>query len=102
MKSRLLDTGLLAVMLPFGAVACGADSTGDLDKGEMSKKLQDEAGMDKETADCVAGALIEADFTEEELENADSLEGEKGEAFTKAVAECMGIDPSLMEGATGG
>ena len=100
MKSRLLAAGLLTIMLPFGAVACGADSTGELDKGELSKKLQDEAQMDKETADCAADALIKADFTEKELETPDALSGEKGEAFTKAIAQCMGIDPSLMEGVT--
>lgn len=100
MRSRLLAAGLVTIMLPLGAAACGADSTGELNRGEVSEKLQEEVGLDAETADCAADALIDADFTDEELESAESLEGAKGEAFAAAMAECRGIDPSLLEGAT--
>ena len=49
MKSRLLAAGLFTILLPFGAVACGADSTGELDKGDLTDELVD-AGMTEDQA----------------------------------------------------
>ena len=51
MKSRLLAAGLFTILLPFGAVACGADSTGELDKGDLTDELVD-AGMTEDQATC--------------------------------------------------
>ncbi len=96
MKIRALAiAGILA--LSSSLAACGDDSTGDLDRGDLSAQLQAEMELDEETADCAADALIDADFTKEELEgDMESLSTEKGQAFTAALMDCMGLD--LSEG----
>ncbi len=92
MKTRLLAAGLFTILLPIGAVACGADSTGELDKGDLKKELVD-AGMTEEQADCMADAMIDADFTKKELEDFQSGEGDtdsaKYEKFMNATMKCV-------------
>ena len=68
MKIRALAVVALAITMPFAATACGADSTGELDKGDLVDELK-KAGLDEETADCAADAMIDADFTKDELDN---------------------------------
>lgn len=96
MLIRKLAVASMALILPFAAVACGDDSTGDLDKGDLSKKFQDEAGMNKKQADCMADAMIKADFTEDELNkmakgDSDSLNKDDMEKFTASAIDC--VDP---------
>jgi hypothetical protein len=93
MKSRLLAAGLLTVLLPFGAVACGADSTGELDKGELTDELV-EAGMTEAQASCMADAMIDADFTKEEIDklnggDTEAVDSAKYEAFMGATMDCV-------------
>ncbi len=92
MKKRSLAIVVLALFLPFAA-ACSSDSTGDLDKGDLSKELV-KSGMQKKEADCVADALIKADFTKSEIDNLNSgktgsVDSEKVAAYTKAATSCI-------------
>ena len=40
MKIRTLAIAAAAFLLPLAACACGADSTGELDKGELTEELE--------------------------------------------------------------
>lgn len=96
MKSRLLAAGLLTVLLPVGAVACGADSTGELDKGDLTDELV-EAGMTEAQASCMADAMIDADFTKEEIDklnggDTEAVDSAKYEAFMGATMDCVTAD----------
>jgi hypothetical protein len=92
MKFRYLAVAATAVFLPFAATACGADSTGELDKGELVDELE-KGGMDAAQADCMADALIDADFTKDEIDDLNAgdtdVNPEKTEAFTEAATECV-------------
>lgn len=89
MKFRNLAVAAVALMLPLSAVACSDDSTGDLDVGEISEEIQ-KSGIPKEQADCVAQALKDADFTEDDMENfSTDPESEKGKEYIAAVTECV-------------
>lgn len=92
MKIRNLAVAAIALTLPFAAVACGADSTGELDKDDLVKELTD-SGMDEATADCAADAMIDADFTKDELDKLNAgdtgVDEKKTEAFTNAIAKCV-------------
>ena len=94
MKLRYLAVAALALFLPFLATSCGDDSTGDLSESEISKEFQD-AGLDKETSDCLAGKVKDADLTKDELdeftENNDETT-KAGKVLTSALTECMGLD----------
>ncbi len=95
MKIRYLAVAATALFLPFAATACGADSTGELDKGELVDELE-KGGMSATQADCMADALIDADFTKEEIDDLNAGEtdvnAEKTEAFTEAATECVMAD----------
>ena len=88
---RILAVTALALFLPFAATACGDDSTGDLSVGEMSKELQSKGGLDKATADCLAKALKDADFTKAELEKLGTgdIDAKKEKAYTDAGIKCI-------------
>lgn len=92
MKIRSLAVAAMAVTLPFAAAACGADSTGELDKSELVDELEKE-GMDSTQANCMADALIDADFTKDEIDELNSggsdVDADKTEAFTEAATECV-------------
>ena len=67
----------------------------DLDKGELSDELQKE-GLSAEEADCAAGALIDADFSREEVDklaanDTNGVDADKVDEFTAALSECIGI-----------
>lgn len=92
MKLRALAIVALALLLPFAA-GCSSDSTGDLDKGDLSKELVKD-GMKKAQADCMADALIKADFTKSELtelnsSSSDKVDAKKVKAFTAATTKCV-------------
>lgn len=94
MKIRNLAMAAMAVLLPFAAAACSSDSTGDLNKGDVSKELQKGGAMTKVQADCAADALIKADFSKDELKKLNSNDSAKVSAkkvkeFTKAVTGCV-------------
>lgn len=92
MKFRYLAMAAMALFIPFAASACGADSTGELDKGDLVDELE-KGGMDKKQADCMADALIDADFNKDELDSLNAgksdVDKTKTEAFTKAATECV-------------
>ena len=93
MKLRSLALVATALVLPFAATACGDDSTGDLDKGDLVDEFKD-SGMDDAQADCMAGAIIDSDFTKDELDemNADPTKLEdtdKGKEYMAAVTTCV-------------
>lgn len=95
MKIRSIAIIAFALFLPVGIAACSEDSTGDLDKGELSDELQKE-GLSAEEADCAAGALIDADFSREEVDklaanDTDGVDADKVDEFTAALSECIGI-----------
>ena len=96
MKSRLLAAGLFTILLPFGAVACGADSTGELDKGDLTDELVD-AGMTEDQASCMADAMIKADFTQDEIDklnggDTEAVDSAKYEAFMSATMDGVTAD----------
>lgn len=92
MKIRVLAIGALALFLPFAAVACGDDSTGDLSIDEISEEMQ-KSGLPEDQADCVAKALKEADFTEDDLNDlATDPDSEKGKAYIEAATKCLGSE----------
>lgn len=89
MKFRTLAVAAAAIVLPLSAVACSDDSTGDLDVGEISEEIQ-KSGIPEEQADCVAQALKDADFTEDDLENfSTDPDSEKGKEYIEAVTDCV-------------
>lgn len=92
-KFRYVAIAAAAIFVPFAA-ACGADSTSELDKGELVTELED-SGMDTATAGCAADALIDADFTKDEIDQLNAgdegVDSAKVEAFTKAVTGCISL-----------
>ena len=91
MKIRHLFMLVMAVFLPVAVAACGADSTGDLSKDDISKELQD-SGMPKAQADCIANKVKDADLTKEELDDfnkSPDTESKAGKALMSAVTGCM-------------
>lgn len=93
MLARKFAIGAAVLLMPFAAVACSDDSTGDLDVGDMSKELQD-AGFEKEAADCSASKLKEADITKEEIDSfneTQDLDSETGQQFLSIFTECGAI-----------
>jgi hypothetical protein len=84
----------LALFIPLAVASCGADSTGDLDKGDLSKELQKDANMSKAQADCVADALIKADFTKDEIDKLSSgdeksIDTKKSQVYIEAAMKCL-------------
>ena len=101
MKIRVAAAIAACLILPFGAAACSDDSTGDLDKGELTKELEEQTGLTTEEAECAADAMIAADFTREELDSlnaneTDEVDADKVAKFTEAITECVDI-PGLTE-----
>ena len=99
MKLRVLAVVAVGFLLPFAA-GCSSDSTGDLKKGDLSKELV-KAGMGKKQADCMATALIKADFTKDELDKMNKgsnggVDKAKVTAFTSAATKCVtgGLTPA--------
>lgn len=98
MKLRALAVVAIAILVPFAA-GCSSDSTGDLNKGDLSKELV-KAGMGKQQAGCMATALIKADFTRDELDkmnkgSSGGVDKAKVRAFTTAATKCVtgGLTP---------
>jgi hypothetical protein len=97
MRIRTLAACAVALTLPFAAVACGDDSTGDLSEEEISDALQ-EGGLDAETSDCIAGDLKDADLTEDELNEfteSQDVDSRAGEVLMEAMSSCLGTDIDL-------
>ena len=92
MKLRILAVTATALLLPFAATACSDDSTGDLDKGDLVDDFKD-SGMTEDQADCMADAIIDSDFTEDELDEMTAdptkLESGKGKEYMNAVTKCV-------------
>lgn len=89
MKFRTLAIAATAVFLPLSVAACGDDSTGDLKVSDMSKELQD-SGMTKETADCMAQKLKDADFSEDDLKDiTNDPSSEKGKKWIESAKDCV-------------
>lgn len=97
MKFRTLAVVALALLLPFGAVACSDDSTGDLSKSEISDALQ-KGGLPKDKADCGADIMKKADLSKDELNdfNGANKDSKAGKAFQQVLKKCMGVDPSAL------
>jgi hypothetical protein len=95
MNTRKLALVAAIFLLPFAAAACGADSTSELDKGDLTEELE-KSGMPTAQAECAADALIDADFTKDELDDLNAgktdVSKEKTEAFTKAITKCVTAD----------
>ena len=98
MKIRATAAIALALFLPVGLTACSEDSTGDLDKGELTEELEKE-GLSTDEAECAADALIDADFTREEVDKlaeatgatVEGVDQDKVEEFGAAINECLGL-----------
>lgn len=78
-------------MLPFIATACGDNSTGDLDKGEIVKQLE-KSGVPSAQAGCVADALKKADFTKKEIDDLSKKQDfstGKGKEYIDAITKCV-------------
>lgn len=91
MKFRNLALAATALLLPFAAVSCGDDSTGDLDKGDIVDELK-KADIPEDQANCMADALIKADLTKDELDKLNSgedIDADKQSAFTAALTDCI-------------
>lgn len=98
MKIRNLAIAAVALLMPFTAAACGgADSTSELDKGDLSKELQ-KSGMPEAQADCAADALIKSDFTKDEIDKMNAgdsgVDKAKVKEFTAAMVKCVGVGGS--------
>ena len=91
-KRTSVRIAMVALATVFAATACGADSTGELDKGDLVDELK-KAGLEDGVADCAADAMIDADFTKDELDELNAGgeidDAEKTEAFTDAITECV-------------
>lgn len=92
MKVRSLFVGAVALALPFIAIACSDDSTGDFSEAEIVDRLT-ESGLSQEIAECAAPKVKDADYTEEDLEDPD-----KSAEITALFTECMRIDVDIPEG----
>ena len=96
MKIRNLAIVATALFLPFAAAACGADSTGDLDKGDLTKELQD-SGYTKAQAECAADKVIAADFSKEEIDKANeelskgnlTSDNKRSQELIEAFTSCL-------------
>lgn len=96
MKIRTLAVVATALFLPFAAAACGADSTGELDKGDLTKELQD-AGYTEAQAECAADKVIAADFSKEEIDKANeelaagniTSTDERAQELIEAFTSCL-------------
>lgn len=95
--TRLFAGVSAAVVLGFGAAACGSD---DVDKDKLVSKIQDEEGVSKDVADCAADVYIEyvkGDVLNDYVDG-DNLpksaddglkDGDKEEEFAEKAQECQ-------------
>ncbi|MCB1038677.1 MAG: hypothetical protein KDA94_03960 [Acidimicrobiales bacterium] len=88
---RGLAASIVVASLSLSAVACTADSTGELDRGDLITELEDR-GMSPEAAECAAEAVISADFTKDEYQafNAGQAiaDTEKAKFYEESLAAC--------------
>jgi hypothetical protein len=94
-------------VLLFGAAACSDDGGGGDPTGALSAIFQEEEGMDKATADCMAAAIVDAlgtetvskavaagdDGGEQVIEDAmEEMSAEDEAAFATASLKCIPAD----------
>ena len=93
MKFRIAAVAAVALFLPFAATSCSDDNK-KVSEGDFVERLQEEAGLSKKIAECMAPYLTEAGLTEGDLDQEElgDISAEKQQAFTDAAKECAGVD----------
>jgi hypothetical protein len=89
--SRIAASLVASLALAGVLVGCGAESTAELDKGELVEVFED-AGLSAEQSSCVADAVMDADLSEEDLTkvaDGEELEDtEASDALASALSDC--------------
>lgn len=67
---------LVVLALPPAVGGCGGDD--GLSEGDLAGRLEDEAGLSREQADCVAGEVFQR-LSSDELDEVEALVSESGD-----------------------
>lgn len=96
MKRSIMALAAMLLAASATLTACGG---GTPSKDDLSESLQDSGGLDEETSDCLADALLDADLSDDQLNaiadddrsdlSSDEVE-EVTQVITDATADCLG------------